>query len=111
MRVTALIEDTKPDNSDLFSEKGLSIHIQRDDDNILFDTGVTGAFVDNALKLGIDLAAVDVTAISHGHFDHGGGLGRFMELNESSQFTYAPKQMGTIFFKAFYFLKKRCWPG
>ncbi|CEA14601.1 MBL fold metallo-hydrolase [Methanobacterium formicicum] len=106
MRVTALIEDTKPDNSDLFSEKGLSIHIQRDDDNILFDTGVTGAFVDNALKLGIDLAAVDVTAISHGHFDHGGGLGRFMELNESSPVYLRPQANGNHFFKAFYFLKK-----
>jgi 7,8-dihydropterin-6-yl-methyl-4-(beta-D-ribofuranosyl)aminobenzene 5'-phosphate synthase len=106
MQVTALIEDIKPDNSDLYSEKGLSIHIQRDDDNILFDTGVTGAFVDNARKLGIDLTAVDVTAISHGHFDHGGGLGRFMELNESSPVYLRPQSNGNHYFKAFYFLKK-----
>ena len=103
MQVTALIEDIKPDNSDLYSEKGLSIHIQRDDDNILFDTGVTGAFVDNARKLGIDLTAVDVTAISHGHFDHGGGLGRFMELNESSPVYLRPQSMGTIILKHFIF--------
>jgi 7,8-dihydropterin-6-yl-methyl-4-(beta-D-ribofuranosyl)aminobenzene 5'-phosphate synthase len=84
MKVTALIGDTKPENTDFFTEKGLSLHIQRDDDSILLDTGITGKFVDNANKLGIDLKDVDVTAISHGHFDHGGGLRRFMEVNQTS---------------------------
>ena len=106
MQVTALIEDIKPDNSDLYSEKGLSIHIQRDDDSILFDTGITGNFVDNAHKLGVDLTEVDVTAISHGHFDHGGGLGRFMELNQSSPAYLRPKADEKHYFKAFHFLKK-----
>lgn len=101
MQVTTLIEDTKPDNADLYSEKGLSIHIKLDDDNILFDTGITGNFVDNAHKLGIDLDAVDVTVISHGHFDHGGGLGRFMELNESSAVYIRPEADGNHYFKAF----------
>jgi metal-dependent hydrolase (beta-lactamase superfamily II) len=59
----------KPKNTDFFAEKGLSLHLQRDDDSILFDTGVTGKFVDNANKLGISLEDVGVTAISHGHFD------------------------------------------
>jgi len=81
MRVTALIEDKKPENTDFFAEKGLSLYVQRDDGTILFDTGATGKFVDNTNKLGINLKDVDATVISHGHFDHGEGLRRFSELN------------------------------
>lgn len=101
MKITALIENTKPENVNVFTEKGLSIHVQRDNDSILFDTGITGKFVDNADKLGVRLQDVDVTAISHGHFDHGGGLRRFMEVNQASPIylhTHAEKDH---FFKVF----------
>ena len=105
MKVTALIEDTTK-NPDLYAEKGLSFHIQRDNDAILFDTGITGKFVDNANKLGIDLKNVDVTAISHGHFDHGGGLRRFMELNEDSK-VYLPTHADEAhYFKGFAIIKR-----
>lgn len=40
----------------------------------LWDTGQTGLFLDNARALGLDLAAVDGLALSHGHHDHAGGL-------------------------------------
>ncbi len=106
MKVTALIEDTKPKNTDFFSEKGLSLHIQRDDDNVLFDTGVTGKFVDNAKKLWINLNDVDVAAISHGHYDHGGGLGRFMEVNQASPVYLRTHADGDHFFKAFSIIKR-----
>jgi 7,8-dihydropterin-6-yl-methyl-4-(beta-D-ribofuranosyl)aminobenzene 5'-phosphate synthase len=79
MRVTTLIEDENHDVLGLEAEKGLSLYIQRDDDSILFDTGATGIFVENAEKLGVDLKDVDVTAISHGHFDHRGGLRSFLK--------------------------------
>jgi 7,8-dihydropterin-6-yl-methyl-4-(beta-D-ribofuranosyl)aminobenzene 5'-phosphate synthase len=106
MKVTALIEDTKPDNTDFFAEKGLSLHIQRDDNSILFDTGVTGKFVDNANKLGINLTDVDVTAISHGHLDHGGGLRRFMEVNHTSPVYLRTHADGDHFFKAFLIIER-----
>jgi 7,8-dihydropterin-6-yl-methyl-4-(beta-D-ribofuranosyl)aminobenzene 5'-phosphate synthase len=105
MRVTALIEDTKPENTDFFIEKGLSLHIQRDDDSILFDTGATGKFVDNANKLGINLQDVDVTAISHGHIDHGGGLRRFMHVNHTSP-VYLRTHADGDHFKAFSIVKR-----
>jgi 7,8-dihydropterin-6-yl-methyl-4-(beta-D-ribofuranosyl)aminobenzene 5'-phosphate synthase len=78
MRVTTLIED----ENHCFrfrSGKGIVIYIQGDDDSIQFDTGATGIFVENAEKLGVDLKDVDVTAISHGHFDHRGGLRSFLK--------------------------------
>lgn len=105
MQVTALIEDITQ-NSDLYAEKGLSLHIKTDNDDILFDTGITGNFVDNARKLGIDLDEVHVTAISHGHFDHGGGLRRFLKVNQTSPVYLRPKADGEHFFKAFYILRK-----
>lgn len=106
MQVTALIEDTKAKDMDLYNEKGLSFHIKTDNNHVLFDTGITGNFVDNARTLGIDLEEVDVTVISHGHFDHGGGLDRFMEVNETSPVYLRPKADGDFFFKAFYILRK-----
>ena len=42
--------------------------------NWLWDTGQTGMFLDNAAALGIDPATADGVALSHGHYDHAGGL-------------------------------------
>lgn len=83
MRMTVLIENNEsPVRDDLIAEFGLSLLFELDDALVLFDTGSTGAFVDNAERLGVDLAAVDLAVLSHHHFDHGGGLARFLELND-----------------------------
>ena len=43
--------------------------------NVLFDTGLSpDAMVTNADRLGIDLSDVMAIVLSHGHFDHAGGL-------------------------------------
>lgn len=83
MKIVTLIENTARRN-DLSSEHGLSLYIETDDLRIMFDTGQSGAFADNAEKLGIDLAKVDFAVLSHGHYDHGGGLMRFMEINPTA---------------------------
>ena len=83
MRVTVLIENDGPeDRGGLTAEHGLSLLVEVSDGAILFDTGATGAFADNAAALGIDLATVDAAVLSHHHFDHGGGLERFFEIND-----------------------------
>jgi 7,8-dihydropterin-6-yl-methyl-4-(beta-D-ribofuranosyl)aminobenzene 5'-phosphate synthase len=86
MKITALIENTRPDaETELVAEHGLSLLVERDGQRILFDTGASGAFGDNADKLGIDLAGVDAVVVSHHHFDHGGGLARLLEENRTAK--------------------------
>ncbi len=80
MNVTVLIENTSC-RENLTAEHGLSLHIETEHHALLFDAGQSSAFADNAAKLGIDLAKVDLCILSHGHYDHGGGLKRFLEIN------------------------------
>jgi 7,8-dihydropterin-6-yl-methyl-4-(beta-D-ribofuranosyl)aminobenzene 5'-phosphate synthase len=85
MTITVLAENTvAARSSGLRQEHGLSLHIALPGMSILYDTGASGVFADNAAKLGLDLAGVDLAVVSHGHFDHGGGLARFFELNRQS---------------------------
>jgi len=86
MEIIALIEnETCQQHSDLKAEAGLSLLIKLGKQNILFDTGSSGAFADNAKKLGVDLSTIDFVVISHAHFDHTGGLERFFEINSTAK--------------------------
>ena len=83
MTVTVLVENTIGEaNAGLGSEHGLSLHLDAAGMIILHDVGASGLFADNARALGIDLARVDLAVLSHGHYDHGGGLGRFLDAND-----------------------------
>ncbi|MBR5322642.1 MAG: MBL fold metallo-hydrolase [Clostridia bacterium] len=83
MRITSLIENTT-ENEKLTAEHGLSLYIETEQHKILFDMGQSEKFADNAEKLGIDLTEVDIAILSHGHYDHGGGIRRFLEINKKS---------------------------
>jgi len=83
MRMVTLVENTAC-RENLEAEHGLSLYLETDRHRILFDAGQSGAFAQNAEKLGIDLSRVDVAVLSHGHYDHGGGLPRFLEINKTA---------------------------
>jgi 7,8-dihydropterin-6-yl-methyl-4-(beta-D-ribofuranosyl)aminobenzene 5'-phosphate synthase len=63
----------------LVSEHGLSLWIETGGKRILFDTGQGPALESNARALGIDVAAADILVLSHGHYDHTGGISRVVE--------------------------------
>ena len=83
MRIVTLMENTSC-REDLCAEHGLSLYLETGEHRILFDAGQSGAFTDNAEKLGVDLEKVDFAVLSHGHYDHSGGLGKFLEVNENA---------------------------
>lgn len=83
MKITALVENVSLID-EIQSEHGLSLYIETEEKKILFDMGQTDLFADNAEKLGIDLSQVDLAILSHGHYDHGGGMKRFLEINQTA---------------------------
>lgn len=99
MKIVSLLENTANRN-DVKTEHGLSLYIETEDHKILFDMGQTDLFCENAKILGIDLSAVDIAILSHGHYDHGGGLKKFMEINSIApifinKYAFLPYYNGT----------------
>ena len=84
MKIVNLIEDNQI-NSHLESEHGVSFYIETKKHKVLFDLGQSDLFSINADKLGINLKEVDIVIISHGHYDHGGGLETFLKLNNHAK--------------------------
>jgi 7,8-dihydropterin-6-yl-methyl-4-(beta-D-ribofuranosyl)aminobenzene 5'-phosphate synthase len=73
MRIATLSENTAGIDGFL-GEWGLSILVENDEAKVLFDTGQSVSTVHNANLMGVDLSQVDKIVLSHGHFDHTGGL-------------------------------------
>ena len=83
MSVTVLAENISSDGK-FASEHGLSLFIETEDKKILFDMGQTDLFLENARLLGVDIGSVELAVLSHGHYDHGGGLEAFLNENENA---------------------------
>lgn len=84
IQITALVENTSADPR-LGAEHGLSLYIETGAHHILFDMGQTALYAANARALGVDLAGVDLAVLSHGHYDHGGGLAAFCRCNDTAR--------------------------
>jgi len=76
--ITTLVDNSAADG--FLSEHGLAFWIEYHDRRILFDTGQSEIFIQNAAKLGIDLSETNAIVISHGHYDHTGGLARVLDI-------------------------------
>ncbi len=84
MIIKTLVENTSI-SKDMASEHGLSLYIESKGLKILFDVGASELFLENAKKLNVNIKDVDYLIISHGHYDHGGGLKTFFRENSRAK--------------------------
>lgn len=96
VRIITLMENTQGEEGCAF-EHGLSLYIETEKHKILADTGATGAFAENAEKLGVDLSSVDMVVLSHGHYDHSGGILTFTEKNRHARIYMQQKATGDFY--------------
>lgn len=104
MKVITLLEN-RTISPDYKCAHGLSLYVETAKHKILFDTGPNSHFIDNARKLGVKLEDVDIVIISHGHFDHGGGLEEFLKINDKAKVYIGKEAFDRHIVKLFRFFK------
>ena len=84
MRIINLIENTEGNTECAFAH-GLSFYIETNKHKLLVDLGPSEETLNNADILGVDLKSVDTVILSHGHYDHSGGIVPFTKLNNTAK--------------------------
>jgi len=95
-RIVVLVENTAGGQG-LLAEHGLSFWIELGSRRTLFDTGQSDIPMKNAQVLGIDLSRTDAIVLSHGHYDHVGGLRRILEIAPLTQVYLHPQALTVKF--------------
>ena len=73
LEIVVLVDNDADDG--LMAEHGLSLLLRGAFGQVLMDTGASaGAMVDNAAALDVDLTDTWAAVLTHGHYDHAGGL-------------------------------------
>ena len=98
MRIVNLIENT-PGAEGCLYEHGLSFYIETKNHKLLVDTGASDAFIHNAKVLGVDLTKVDTVILSHGHYDHSGGILSFVAMNPTAKIYMQQNAAGEYYHK------------
>ena len=95
-KVTTLVDNTVSMRaSGLIGEHGLAFLLESEDHSVLFDTGQNVALSHNAEKLNVDLSRIDAVVLSHGHYDHTGGLKHLLEKNAAFRLVAHPDVFAT----------------
>lgn len=84
MLLKTLVENTSL-SSEFENRHGLSFYLETGTHRMLFDLGQDELFLENARKMDVDIDSVDTVIISHGHYDHGGGLKTFLKQNSQAK--------------------------
>lgn len=95
-----ILIDNRPfaDVPGLVCEHGFALYFEYGGERWLFDTGASGSFIDNARLLGVNIEDIDNVVISHGHNDHTGGLGSFLEINRKAVVYISSLIPGTTYY-------------
>ena len=83
IKIRILLENTCVEQG-IVCRHGLSMYVETPAHKVLFDVGPDDAFLKNALLLSADISSVDTAVLSHGHYDHGGGLETFFRVNAAA---------------------------
>lgn len=97
IKISVLTENTCKEG--FISEHGLSLLIESNGKTILFDSGQSDVFLKNSKKLNKDLNAVNLMVLSHGHFDHGGGIPFFIKENNKAPIYMEKEAFGNHYAK------------
>ncbi len=81
VRIINLIENTEGSRGCIYAH-GLSFYIEALGHRMLMDLGPSADTLENAGTLGINLKSIDTVILSHGHYDHSGGILPFAALND-----------------------------
>lgn len=100
MKIHILADNTvKLKGLGFLAEHGLSIFIEHQEGNVLFDTGQTMVAPHNAQKMKLDLNTIDHIVLSHGHYDHGGGLSYLPKSAKNPKIYIHPDALNKRYFK------------
>ena len=96
MKIITLVEDTEG-VAGCGYEHGLSLYIETKRHKLLMDCGTTDLFLKNAEVLGVDIKDVDSVFLSHGHYDHSGGIIPFTRYNSNAKI-YLQESVGRDYY-------------
>lgn len=96
VRITLLV-DNRRGQPGLRSQWGLAAWIDSGSARVLFDSGGNDAFWRNAGRLGVPLGSADAFVLSHGHFDHSGGLRKVVEAAPAARLVLHPAALAPRF--------------
>lgn len=91
MKITVVVNNYVPISASkpFIAEHGFSLLLEKNDHKLLLDTGQSDAVVNNLSLLGVHPDALDAVVLSHGHYDHAGGLQYLLQHRTKPLSVYA----------------------
>ena len=90
MKITTIVENTVPTSVKLLGEHGLAFLIETEGGKLLFDTGQGMAIVNNLEKIGNSVKEIGAVVLSHGHYDHTGGIKSLLDAGAKFEIVAHP---------------------
>ncbi len=93
-KITILCENRAGLTKNIIGEHGFSALVEHEGEKILLDTGQGFGLKPNAKTLGVDLDQIDTIVLSHGHYDHTGGLSQLLPFSQKTRVIAHPDIFG-----------------